>query len=313
MVRDWFKTDAGKPYERDLDIVFFAYQGTVAAPVEYNDTTKRYEGINGLTVDKGVSVMYAPIQADYTSSLSNDTNSYYQKTATQWSDISTNLYLWLYSTNFSYYLIPYDSFDGIVENYKIAKEVGTRWIFDQAQWNEYGFSTGWSNLKAYINAKLSWDVNLDMSKMIDEYFTACFGPAEDEMREIFNQMRMLTSYNKLNNKFGGLRSIYQNMLQEKFWPKMVLLNWLDLCDKALEIIEPLKQSSPAAYRKYYKNIVGERLAYYYLFIGLYTYNTDQSLILDYAQQFKADAISVGATLTSESNGTFDALFKMWKI
>lgn len=311
MVRDWFTTEEGKPYERDLDIVFFAYNATTDAPVVFNEETQKYEGINGLKLDKGVSVMYAPIAADFTTDLTQGNNAQYYKTAKQWSDISNNMYLWLYSTNFSHYLVTYDSFDGIAENYRIAKEVKTRWIFDQAQWNEYGFSTGWSNLKSYVNAKLSWDTSLDMDTLVDEFFTTYFGPAEKEMRDIFTQMRTLTTYNKVYNRLGGLRSIYQDVMKEKFWPKNVLLEWLDIYDEAIEKLELLKQSSPESYRRYYKHIAGERLSALYLFVSLYGYNTDATIIKSYQAQFKADAESLGITLTAEGNGTIASLIKTW--
>lgn len=311
MVHEWFNTEEGKPYARDLDIVFFAYNATTEAPVVFNEETQKYEGINGLKIDKGVSVMYAPIAADFTTDLTQGNNAQYYKIAKQWSDISNNMYLWLYSTNFSHYLVTYDSFDGIAENYRIAKEVKTRWMFDQAQWNEYGFSTGWSNLKSYINAKLSWDTTLDIDVLIDEFFTAYFGPAELEMRELFSQSRVLTTYNKEHNRLGGLRSIYQNVMSEKFWPKALLTDWIEICDSALQKIEPLQQTNPVLYRKYYKHIAGERLSFYYLFISLYTYNTSKDVIKSYQTQFKADCESCGLSLVAESGGTVGNLFKTW--
>ena len=312
-IKEWFATDEGKPYARDLDVVFFAYNATTDAPVVFNEQTKKYEGINGLNLDDGISVMYAPISADYTTGLTQGDNAQYYRTAKQWADISKNVYLWIYSTNFSYYLAPYDSFDGIVENYKIANEIGTRWIFDQAQWNEYGFSTGWSTLKSYVNAKLSWDTSLDIAVLIDDFFETYFGPAEAEMREMFSQMRALTAYNKANNNYGGLRSIYQSVVTEKFWPKGVLKNWVDLCDKAIEKIEPLKSINPTLYRKYYQHIAGERLAVYYLFISLYTYNTDANVITTYQKQFKADGESLGIMLSSEGSGSITGLYKGWGV
>lgn len=310
-VKEWFETEEGKPYKRDLDIVFFAYNATTDAPVEFNEATQKYEGINGLKLDDGVSVMYAPIAADYTTGLTKGDNAQYYKTAKQWHDISKNVYLWIYSTNFSHYLAPYDTFDGIEENYRVAKEINTRWIFDQAQWNEYGFSTGWSTLKSYLNAKLAWDTTLDLGVLIDDFFATYFGPAEAEMREIFNQMRTLTVYNKVHNSYGGIRSIYQNVMYEKFWPKGILKNWIDLLDKALEKIEPLKTANPTAYRDYYKHIVGERISIYYLYIGLYSYNTDENLLNEYKRNVTSDIATVGITLSSESSGDISGLLKGW--
>ena len=310
-IKEWFASEEGKPYARDLDVVFFAYNATTEAPVVYNEQTKKYEGINGLKLDDGISVMYAPIAADFTTGLTASENILYYNNAKQWHDISKNVYLWIYSTNFAHYLAPYDSFDGIAENYKVAKEINTRWIFDQAQWNEYGFSTGWSTLKSYINAKLAWDTSLDIDVLIDDFFATYFGPAENDMREIFSQMRALTTYNKVYNRLGGLRSIYQGVVYEKFWPKGVLKNWIDLLNSALEKIEPLKNSNPTVYRQYYNHIAGERLSVYYLYVSLYTYNTDVNVIDSYKTQFKSDVESLGTMLVSESSGPITNFYKSW--
>ena len=50
-------------------------------------------------------------------------------------------------------------------------------------------------INAYVTARFSWDVNLDLKAMMDEYYSLFFGPAKDEMRAFIeyaeqNWMRM---------------------------------------------------------------------------------------------------------------------------
>ena len=171
MVREWFETEEGKPYARDLRIVFFAYNSYEAAPASYNESTGKYEPINGIKMDDGVYCMLAPIQMDYYRPITDPLNQEYYTNLKAWGDFANgNLYLWYYSTNFWNYLAPYDCFDSFAENYRVAAEYNTFYLFDQRQTDESGAITGWSTLKDYICSKLAWDVNENPEELTDKFF-----------------------------------------------------------------------------------------------------------------------------------------------
>lgn len=44
---------------------------------------------------------------------------------------------------------------------------------------------GISHLTLYLHSKLCWDKNLDMDKVLEEYYTLFFGPAKAEMKEFY--------------------------------------------------------------------------------------------------------------------------------
>lgn len=287
MVRQWFETEEGKPYARDLRIVFFAYNAYEAAPATYNETTGKYDANNGIKLDDGVYCMLAPIRMDYYLPITDPANQEYYNNLKSWGDMADgNLYLWYYSTNFFNYLAPYDCFDSFAENYRMAAQCNAYYLFDQRQKDESGAITGWSTLKDYVCSKLAWDADQNPNELIEKFFNAYFGPAAPEMREVFDELRLLTSYNKEHNELSGQSTIYLQLTSETYWPKDILKQWLEAYDRAEEKIAPLKDTDPALYETYLERIQMEKLSTLYLFVECYSYNTSAELIDSYKAEFK---------------------------
>ena len=317
-IREWFNTPAGAQHDRDLKIIFFAYNEMTKAPSVYNGESGKWEGIKGIKCDPGVGVYYAPISMDYTQSFQHKVNKDFQDITYSWAALADGIWLWLYSTIFPDYLVPYDTFNGMQSYYKMAKEVNARYLFDQAQWDADA-STGWSALKAYLNAKLAWNVNADMSALIQGFFDGYFGEASAEMRAFFDSYRVHSEYIKdernFTNKtdvFGGNASVYISAVKERFFPKGVLQNWMTLIDAALAKIEPLKTSDAALYQALYNRIALERLSVIYLWVSLYDYNTSTNQITDFKILFKADAERTGLNRLKEV-APIEGLWTSWGI
>lgn len=310
-VRAWFETDEGKPYARDLRIVFFAYNAYEAAPATYNAETDEYVPNNGIKMDDGVFCMLAPIRMDYYRPITDPANQEYYNNLKAWGDMAQgNLYLWLYSTNFFNYLAPYDCFDSFAENYRMAAESDAYYLFDQRQTDERVTVTGWSTLKDYVCSKLSWDVDRNPEVLIDKFFEGYFGPAASEMRAIFDQLRLLTEYNKEHKELGGSATIYLSLTSETFWPKDVLEQWLEGYDRAEETIASLQESNPALYQAYLERIQKEKLSTLYLFVECYSYNTNAALIDSYKAEFKELADKLSVTKVYESH-SISELYDKW--
>ncbi len=301
LVRQWFETEEGKPYARDLRIVFFAYNGYEEAPATYNEETGKYEANGGIKMDDGVYCMLAPIRMDYYRPITDPVNQEFYNNVKSWGDMADgNLYIWYYSTNFYNYLAPYDCFDSFAENYRVAAQCNAYYLFDQRQMDESGVVTGWTTLKDYVCSKLLWDVEQNPAELTDKFFDAYFGPAAPEMREIYDQMRLLTSYNKEHNEMGGQATIYLALTKETYWPKDILKQWLESYDRAEEKIAALKESDPALYESYLEHIMREKLSTLYLYVELYSFNTSAELIDAYKAEFKEWADKFGITRVWES-------------
>lgn len=178
-----------KGVNRSFKVVFFAYEATVSAPVKENADGTRVPIDENVICDKNVSVFYAPIAVKYTVPFDSDEydgfNKQYLQTLKDWQILCKDVYLWVYSTNFSHYLVPYNSFDSLQQNYQIFKDLGVKYLQDLGQYNVKQ-SAAWCNLTAYLQAKLQWNSSLDYETLLQNYFSNYFKNAAEDMRSLFN-------------------------------------------------------------------------------------------------------------------------------
>lgn len=302
MVNEWFEGD-GAQYKRDLKILFFAYLSTNVAPTNYNETTKEYSPIDDSVVCReNVCPFFADIRGDYTKSYydSKSANKQYAESMKAWASCSTNLYFWTYSTNFHYYLTPYNSFDAMLDSYKFAVECDTNYLYDQAQFNQGQSATGWSFLKQYMTSRAAWDCNVTAKELYDEFFSEFYSKeAGPIMRELFDEYCILADYQTNSLGYSGPSSIYHNPFQEKYWSKQTLIRWINRFDEALAAIEVYKESAPGQYAKYYGHITSERVQYTYLLLKIYSASMSEFELAYYKAQFHSDAEGNGMLYESE--------------
>ncbi len=293
---------------RDINICFFAYHKTETAPVKLVDG--EYQPIDDSVICRdNVSVFYAPIFADYSHSFYEQENSNVATTLEGWRALSDKLYLWIYSTNFSYYLYPYNSFNSMQGNYWFALNHGGSYMFDQAQYNNYN-STGWGRLKAYLNSELQWDASQNMNDLIDEFFENYYAEAAEPMRELFNMYRTHFAYIEEYLGVGG--AIGGRYYGSEYWPIGTLNAMLDKIDEAYAAIDSLQRTDPARYSTMYDRICIESIAYRFLKINNYSSRFTASDLLAEQESFRDDCERMNLTKFSESSD-ISTLWTEWGI
>lgn len=312
-IRAWFATEEGKPYARDLNIIFFAYLATVGAPTEYNEATGTYTAKNGIHTDDGVSVFLAPIYGDFTRPAQDGANLRLQRDLESWHSVSDEMFLWLYGTDFKFYLAPYDTFNALQGTLKLAASKGVKYLFEQCEVDSVGgASTGWGVLKAWLAAKYAWNVNYDGRELTARFFRGYFGEGAEAMRAWFDAQRVHIEYLKEFRKYGGAQSCYMDMMKEEFWQKSMLLDFLSKTQDALDAIAPLRSTDPDRYALLHDNITRERVSLYYLLIGLYDYSITAEALSEYKQNFKEDTLRLGFAYSAEG-GRIENLYTLWGI
>lgn len=305
-VKAYFKE---KNVDRVVNICFFAYQMTNNAPVIKNADGTYSPVDDSVICDENVCVFYAPIDADYSHSFYENENSSFAETMKGWKALSDKLYLWIYSTNFNYYLYPYNSFNSMQANYWFALNQGGSYMFDQGQWNNSN-STGWGRLKVWLNSKLQWDSSLNMNDLIDEFFTNYYKQAAKPMSELFDLFRMQSAYiEETKNITGG---IYNDNIKTDLWPQSTLKAILAKVDEAYKAIEPLKANDPEEYEALYDRICLESIAYRYLYIQLYEGRMTTVEANEEKLSFKEDCTRLNVTKVKEG-GDITELWASWGI
>lgn len=316
LVEEFFNSEDGKPYARDFKIVFFAYHATNKAPAIYDENLGTYVPVDEKVVlNEHIIPYFAETNGDYTKDFYDElsANAPYAESLKAWASISDTNYFWMYSTNFSYFLTPYNTFDTTQATYKFAIENNVDFIYDQGQSNQTGSATGWSWLKIYLYSKLTWNVDQDINALIDKFMENYFGPAADTMKEVFFEWKAFAYYQSDVLGYCGPRSIFYNALDKKLWERQLLVDWTAQMTKALEEVESVKNENVALYNVYVKNISTERIAYNYLLLKLYQpMMTDADVELA-KSQFYHDQMIANIGRESEMRGTVTDLMKSWGI
>ncbi len=312
-IDEWFLAD-GADYSRDLKILFFGYHQTNKPPVVFDQATGKYKPIDDSVVClPGVGVYFAESAGDYTQSLYGENNKEIRENMEGYGVLTDTLCFWSYQVNFTKYLTPYNSFNGMQETYLCGVLNNAYFMFDQGQYNETGNPTGWCKLKAYLSSKLAWDVNADLETLTQNFFDGYFGPASSLMKEMFDGFRLQSIDNELNNGYSGLRNIHSNALQAKYWPQQLVQKWLDLTSQALEIIETTKQDYPLMYESYKINVNRERLSPLYMMVELYESSQTVETIQAYKSEFYNVATHAGLLKEGETRAEMSDLYVRWGI
>lgn len=296
IVQDWMNNE-GKQYKRELDILFFAYGPSVVAPVKLNEQTQKYEPIDDSVIcDDGVSVFYAPIDMDYQRSIYDKMNLLFKENTDKWCVISKKMFTWLYQTNFKHYMLPYNNYSTLQEMYQYFNDAGADFMYNNGQQNQENGSSAWHIYKEYISSKLMWNTHLSMKQLKDQFFDYYFGVGKSNMLKFFNEQQVHLEYLKDNLEYGGIRSIYFEGVESKYWSKSLLLQWLDYSNSAIEELE--KNSSDDNLVRI-NHIRMERLSPIYILIKCYEHTFNNNDISLLKKEFKETIINNNITKLAE--------------
>ena len=296
----WFETEEGKPYYRDLDITIMSYHKTETAPASYDEALGKWVPNNGIYMAEGTGVWYCGISADYTHTFYDEQNKASLSTQLGWKALTDNIYSWYYTGPFFNHFALYDNFDTIQTNYQLAAELGSKYLFDQAQNGAATVPFAWGALKSYLQSELMWNTHVDVNKLIDKFFKAAYGPVAQEMKDLFCDQRVHTMWLKKNTSYSCSRSASNGDIGcAEFWPKPILEDWLNRFNGILAKLDDVKRADPELYEYYYYNIALERLCCYAHLVDIYSYNTAVDTLLQYKTQFIADATDLNIGITCE--------------
>ena len=109
------------------------------------------------------------------------------QTIRQWCELSDKVSVWDYEPNFLVDAgIPMPCVSRIRAELPMMHRAGLRGFFSQTQLSV--MNTG-PNM--YIRAKLFWNVNADVDRLLDEYYTDLFGPSAETVRRYWDALEQM--------------------------------------------------------------------------------------------------------------------------
>ena len=317
---EWFKTEEGAVYKRDLKIVFLAYQQILSAPVKKDEKTGEYVATaEEVKCRDNVGIYFAADGYHYTYGTDSFNNAPIFESLKAWRALTDNFLFWVYDVNFNNYFYPYDSSFGKKEWYELMKDCGTLVLNDQSQLQNKNGGTAWSNLKNYLNAKLRWNVNADLNELTKGFFKGCYLDCADEMYSVYLQykahaaeMKECVERGEYSDKInvGTIGSIYGDLANKELWKKQLITSWYESFSKAYKKASALAQTD-AAYENVKFMIAQELVSPLYMMISLYGDEYPAAELSRYKTEFK-EKCTEGKIIyyfDSSENGKIENLYK----
>lgn len=227
----------------DFNVVTLAYQNTVEPPLKNGEIpTER------VIPSKRLHIRYAPIDADFTFSLTDER----QKPKTRkellgWAKLTSNIMLWDYNDNYCDYCWYMPTFNVLKENLQIYADINMTYVFNQSAYN---IKRHWlSEIKSYVASKLYWDLSLSVEDLITEYVTLYYGIAAKYVLKFIEKMENFFAEKVKNGFHVKLFQDMKDFFNPKNYPIEFLLDCLKLIKDAISEVEnsSLSQEEKQAY------------------------------------------------------------------
>lgn len=292
--------------DRNLEYTTFAYSsGTWTPPVDGQaDGTYKIKD-ESCRPHEQLYIRLAPLwlfcyQHEFEDEKCN-LNQSWQTIVDGWRSITDRFYVWDYSADYSAYLAYYNVFGTLQNNMRYWKEIGVTNIFREDTTGEAHNS--FSQLRAYLTAKLMWDVDIDVDAATNDFFDKYYKTGASAMMKYYDLMRSHCALMDAQT-IKGQHAVNYFPLDAAQWPISVLENALALIDEAAATYEPLKVTNPDLYNMMYLRTLQESVNVRYMILVNYAsyYNINSSKYKDMLDQLEIDAALVGVKFCSE--GTY---------
>lgn len=146
-----------------------------------------------------------------------------------WSQVTNEIYLWDYSSNFDDYLTPIPVLKSIKEQLKFFKEIGITGVFYNASGYDYSFL---QDLQSYVIGNLLKDTNKNVYSLTSDYLNKFYPVSKDILLEYYlNLEKQYAKKSKAYDMYGGMSQNLQTYVDQE-----------DL----INLLKQLKQKRPRA-------------------------------------------------------------------
>jgi hypothetical protein len=146
----------------DKTISTLAYQYSRPAPRRARPAPNVEVMLCTIELDRGLPIAADPSSASFVRDIED------------WGRICGNLYLWDYTVNFSHHVSPFPNLRVLQPNIRFFVDHGVRKHFQQTN---TGPGHEFSELKAYLLARLLWDPKTNVAAVMDDFLEGYYGRA----------------------------------------------------------------------------------------------------------------------------------------
>jgi len=122
-----------------------------------------------------VIVRLCSIECNFREPLESPANASFGDDIRNWSKICNRLYIWDYTTDFAHYVQPHPNWFNLGANVRFFAAHQVKGVFEQGAYQSHG--SEFSELRAWVLARLLWDPKQDDRALIQEFLHGYYGPA----------------------------------------------------------------------------------------------------------------------------------------
>lgn len=144
-----------------------------------------------------VQIMLCTIELNRNIPIEADANNSFVKDVKDWKNITSNLYLWDYTVNFSHNISPFPNIHVLQSNLQFFARSGIKQQFQQSN-TEFGYD--FAELKSYLISRLLWNPFLKADSVLVDFFKGYYGKSATYIKSYVYQIERETakSQDKLN-------------------------------------------------------------------------------------------------------------------
>lgn len=189
---------------RDVSVDTFAYQYTRKVP---SKTVPR----------DNVIVRLCSIECCFVHALDDERcerNADFVKDLKNWKEICKHLYIWDYTTNYSNYNGPFNNWAVMQPNMKTFVENNVVGIYEEGNYTAWEANGEFANLRSYILAKLMWDADADVNRIMIEFCNAYYGDASPYILKYLTLVTSRSGQNHSVKQSLEHMGIFENVANE---------------------------------------------------------------------------------------------------
>ena len=301
--------------EPDRNITFetFAYYATMDPPVHQDSNGNWVADAPEVIPDANVRIQYAPYRANASEPMESDINKEFMEYLEGWGALTNNISVWRYEINIGSFLYNHKQIDTLVADLRMYSDHGVNSMYSQAS-IEKPYATMYE-MKAWVQAKLMWNLSLDYNELMKEFVVAFYGEVSDEILEFLNLLHNWQVY--ANEELEMTGTVSKNLNDPKYYTFGYCESVRQIFDKAYKKLDAIKETDRESYDKLYLRLGSAYLENMFMQLDLYYNNYSKEYLNETLDLFEAIVGKLGLVKTSESDGGLPKAYiadciKLWR-
>jgi hypothetical protein len=211
----WFVNRIAKEFP-GKEISTLAYQYTRKAPAH-------------IKPEKNVLITLCSIECDRSAPIAEKCIDF-ATDLKEWGEISDNIRIWDYTTQFTNFLAPFPNIRTLQPNIQLFRDNNAKWIFEQHSNNPSELF----ELRSYLTAKLLWNPDVDADSIMNDFLTNYYQDAALYVRSYID--RIHDEISKDNDFFLFLYGDPAQAFNSFLKPELLRLydSWYDEAEKSVK-------------------------------------------------------------------------------